>query len=249
MPKVWRTIACWFTCSARGSSLVNRGHGPYEIQHDGTLGRLIWNIVTLLLHCYIFPSPTSKNGVSSNLTSIFLVSWNYQWLPVTPVLHGGSEPLTKRRSEKSELCPSVGFNLVRLLSHWSTFGWIQNAVLLYIIYMYMLCYCNYISHLHFKQKIKVTTSFIWLRIRMDTIPLSLQWVASLRQIVLAITSGALNEIHGAGTVVWFVLWKAPGWEQVNYAYTSSYIYICMYTCVYVYMYICMYIYTHVYTRR
>ena len=119
----------------------------------------------------------------------------------------------------------------------------------YILYMYMLCYCNYISHLHFKQKIKVTTSFIWLRIRMDTIPLSLQWVASLRQIVLAITSGALNEIHGAGTVVWFVLWKAPGWEQVNYAYTSSYIYIYVCIHVYVYMYICMYIYTHVYTRR
>ena len=129
--------------------------------------------------------------------------------------------------------------------------WVNSecSFVIYYIYMYMLCYCNYISHLHFKQKIKVTTSFIWLRIRMDTIPLSLQWVASLRQIVLAITSGALNEIHGAGTVVWFVLWKAPGWEQVNYACTSSYIYIYVCIHVYVYMYICMYIYTHVYTRR
>ena len=113
----------------------------------------------------------------------------------------------------------------------------------------MLCYCNYISHLHFKQKIKVTTSFIWLRIRMDTMPLSLQWVASLRQIVLAITSGALNEIHGAGTVVWFVLWKAPGWEQVNYAYTSSYIYMYVYMSMYICIYVCIYIHMYIHVGR
>ena len=138
------------------------------LKFNRTLGRLIWNIVTLLLHCYIFPSLTSKNGFSSNLTSIFhhisgielKLSMASRETPV--LLHGASEPLTKRRSEKSA---SFALPLVHL--------WVNSECSFVIYYICVICVLllqlyNYISHLHFKQKIKVTTSFIWLRIRMDT---------------------------------------------------------------------------------